>query len=80
MSKPATPITISPMIASLTEPQTARACIKAGRIFEAEATVTVSPIGLLAFGGAAAMVLLAVVPIIGASRARIAPADAPRLP
>ena len=61
---------------SLTEPQTARASARAGR-FEAEASLTMTPVGLLAVGGLVAAVLLSVVPIVRASRRRVAPAQIP---
>jgi len=54
--------------------------MRAGSGLEAEAIVTVSPIGLLAFGGLVAAILLSVVPIVRASRQRIAPPDVPKLP
>jgi hypothetical protein len=63
---------------TLTEPQTARARMRAGR-FEAEAGLTMTPAGLLAIGGMVAAILLAVVPIVRASRQRVAPPDTKRL-
>ena len=54
------------IVDSLTEPQTARARMRAGSGFEAEASVTVSPVGLLAVGGLVAAILLSVVPIVRA--------------
>lgn len=68
------------IVESLTEPQTARARMRAGSGFEAEASVTISPLGLLAVGGMVGAILLAVVPIVRASRQRIAPPDVPKLP
>ncbi|HMI21132.1 MAG TPA: hypothetical protein VK533_16485 [Sphingomonas sp.] len=68
------------IVDSLTEPQTARARMRAGSGFEAEAMVTVSPVGLLAIGGLVAAILLSVVPIVRASRQRIPPPDVPKLP
>jgi len=65
---------------TLTEPQTARAKMRAGSGFEAEASVTLSPVGLLAFGGLVAAILLSVVPIVRASRKRIGRPDVPKLP
>jgi hypothetical protein len=71
---------VARIVDSLTEPQTARARMCAGNGFEAEAIVTVSPVGLLAFGGLVATILLSVVPIVRASRRRIAPPDMPKFP
>ena len=53
---------------SLTEPQTARARMRAGSGFEAEASITVTPAGLLAIGGLVAAILLSVPPIVRAAR------------
>jgi len=55
---------------TLTAPQTARARMRAGAGFEAEASVTVTPAGLLAIGGLVGAILLSVVPIVRASRRR----------
>lgn len=66
---------MSRIVESLTEPQTARARMRAGNGFEAEAMVSVSPVGLLAFGGLVAALLLSVLPIVCASRQKIAPPD-----
>jgi len=55
---------------TLTAPQTARARMRAGAGFEAEASVTVTPAGLLAIGGLVGAILLSVVPIVQASRRR----------
>jgi hypothetical protein len=71
---------VARIVDSLTEPQTARARMRAGSGFEAEAIVSVSPVGLLAIGGLVAAILLSVVPIVRASRQRIAPPDVPKLP
>jgi hypothetical protein len=71
---------MSRIVESLSEPQTARARMRAGSGFEAEAMVSISPVGLLAIGGLVAAILLSVVPIVRASRQRIAPPDAPKLP
>jgi hypothetical protein len=71
---------LSRIVESLSEPQTARARMRAGSGFEAEAMVSISPVGLLAIGGLVAAILLSVVPIVRASRQRIAPPDLPRLP
>jgi len=71
---------VARIVESLTEPQTARARMRAGSGFEAEASVTISPLGLLAVGGMVGAILLAVVPIVRASRQRIAPPDVPKLP
>ncbi len=70
---------ISRIVDTLTEPQTAHARMRAGRGFEAEATVTVTPLGLLAVGGLVAATLLSVPPIVRASRKRFARPDPPRL-
>jgi len=59
---------MSRIVDTLTAPQTARAGMRAGNGFEAEASVTVSPAGLLAIGGLVAAILLSVVPIVRASR------------
>jgi hypothetical protein len=71
---------MSRIVESLTEPQTARARMRAGSKFEAEAMVSLSPVGLLAFGGLVAAILLSVVPIVRASRQRIVSPDVPKLP
>jgi hypothetical protein len=71
---------LSRIVESLSEPQTARARMRAGSGFEAEAMVSLSPVGLLAIGGLVAAILLSVVPIVRASRQRIAPPDRPKLP
>jgi hypothetical protein len=55
---------------SLTEPQTARAKMRAGSGFEAEASVTVTPVGLLAVGGLMAAILLSSAAIVRAARRR----------
>jgi len=62
---------------TLTAPQTASARMRAGSGFEAEASVTVSPLGLLAFGGLVGAILLSVVPIVKASRRRGSRVGAP---
>ena len=62
---------MSRLVDTLTSPQAARASMRAGNGFEAEASVTVSPAGLLAIGGLVAAVLLSVVPIVRASRRRV---------
>ena len=54
--------------------------MRVGSGVEAEAMVSVSPVGLLAFGGLVAAILLSVVPIVRAARQRAAPPDLPRLP
>jgi hypothetical protein len=71
---------MSRIVESLAEHQTARARMRAGSGFEAEAMVSISPVGLLAFGGLVATILLSLVPIVRASRKRIAPSDVPKLP
>ena len=53
---------------TLTEPQTARARMRAGSGFEAVAVVTVTPAGLLAIGGLVAVILLSLPPIVRATR------------
>jgi len=53
---------------TLTAPQIARAKMRAGSGFEAEASVTMTPVGLLAIGGLVGAILLSVVPIVRASR------------
>ncbi len=58
---------------TLTEPQTATARMRAGSGFEAEATVTITPVGLLAIGGLVAAILLSVPPIVRAARQRVTP-------
>lgn len=58
------------IVESLTEPQTARARMRPGSGFEAEASVTMTPIGLLAIGGLVAAILLSVPPIVRAARQR----------
>jgi hypothetical protein len=68
---------MSRIVESLTEPQTARARMRAGGGFEAEASVTVSPAGLLAIGGLVAAILLSMVPIVRASRRRVQHVGAP---
>ncbi len=54
-------------------PQAARSRVALGA-FSAEADLTVTPAGMLAFGGLVAMILLSVVPIVRAARRR-PPAD-----
>jgi hypothetical protein len=49
---------------TLTTPQVARARMRAGSGFEAEASVTMTPVGLLAIGGLVGAILLSVVPIV----------------
>ena len=68
---------MSRVVDTLTAPQTARASMRAGSGFEAEASVTVSPAGLLAIGGLVAVILLSVVPIVHASRRRVPRVGAP---
>ena len=63
---------------SLSAPQAARASARAGR-FEAEASITVTPIGLLAIGGLVAAILLSVPPIVRAARQRVTPPEPPKL-
>jgi hypothetical protein len=53
----------------LSTPQAARARVAIGG-FSADAEVAVTPAGLLAYGAFVAMILLAVVPIVRAKRAR----------
>ena len=53
---------------TLTAPQTARARMRAGSGFQAEASVTVTPAGLLAIGGLVAAILLSVAPVVRAAR------------
>ncbi|WP_162875584.1 hypothetical protein [Sphingomonas crusticola] len=48
--------------------------------FESEASLTVTPVGLLAVGGLMAAILLSSAAIVRAARQRIAPPDLPRLP
>ena len=55
---------------TLTAPQTARARMRAGSGFEAESSVTVTPIGLLAIGGLVAAILLSAAPLVRAKRWR----------
>jgi len=55
---------------TLTAPQTARARMRAGSGFEAESSVTVIPIGLLAIGGLVAAILLSAAPLVRARRLR----------
>jgi len=71
---------MSRVVDTLTAPQTARASMRAGSGFEAEASVTVSPAGLLAMGGLVAAILLSVVPIVRASRRRVPHVGAPKAP
>jgi hypothetical protein len=71
---------MSRIVESLTEPQTARARMRAGSKFEAEAIVSVSPVGLLAIGGLMAAILLSSAAIVRSARRRVAPPDSPRLP
>ncbi len=71
---------MSRIVESLTEPQTARARMRAGSGFEAEAMVSISPVGLLAIGGLVAAILLSVPPIVRAAHGRIAPPGLPKLP
>jgi len=54
---------------ALTAPQSARAAFRVGDRFVAEAEVQATPLGLLAIGGLVAVILLAIPPIIRASRA-----------
>jgi hypothetical protein len=53
--------------AALSQPQSARAVLRAGDRFAMEAEVQVTPLGLLAIGGLIAAILLSVPPIIGAA-------------
>jgi hypothetical protein len=62
---------------TLSAPQTARARMRAGSGFEAEASVTVTPMGLLAVGGLVGAILISVVPIVRAARRRAPPISAP---
>lgn len=62
------------IVDSLSEPQTARARMRAGSI-DAEAMVSVSPVGLLAFGGLMAAILLSSAAIVRAARRRVARPD-----
>jgi len=55
---------------SLIEPQTARAKMRAGSGFEAEASVTVTPVGILALGGLMAAILMSSAAIVSAARRR----------
>jgi len=55
---------------TLAAPQIARARMRAGSGFEAEASVTVSPLGLLAIGGLMAAILLSTASIVRAERRR----------
>ena len=68
------------IVESLTEPQTARARLRAGKGFEAEAVVTVTPAGLLAIGALVAAILLSVPSIVRAARKQVAPPEDPKLP
>ena len=65
---------------ALTAPQTARAKMRAGSGFEAESSVTVTPVGLLAIGGLVAAILLSAAPLVRAKRWRRARVDAPPAP
>lgn len=56
---------------TLTAPQTARAKMRAGSGFEAETSVTVTPVGLLAVGGLVGAILLSSAAIVRAARRRI---------
>ena len=71
---------MSRIIEGLTTPQTVSAKMRAGSGFEAAASASLSPVGLLAFGALVATILLSVVPIVRASRKRIAPPEVPKLP
>lgn len=55
---------------TLTAPQVARARMRAGSGFDAEANVTVTPVGLLAIGGMVGAILLSTAAIVRASRRR----------
>ena len=55
---------------TLTAPQVARARMRAGGGFEAEASVTVTPVGLLAVGGMVGAILLSTAAIVRAARRR----------
>jgi len=68
---------MSRIIEGLTTPQTVSAKMRAGSGFEAEASVTVSPAGLLAIGGLVGVILLSVVPIVRAARRRVLRVEAP---
>lgn len=54
---------------ALAAPQSARAVFRVGDRFVAELEVQATPLGLLAVGGLVAVILLAIPPIIRASRA-----------
>ena len=55
---------------TLTAPQTARAKMRGGSGFEAEASVTVTPVGLLAIGGMVGAILVSSAAIVRAARRR----------
>jgi len=71
---------VASIVEKLAEPQIARARMRAGSSFEAEAMVTITPVGLLAIGGLLAAILLSVPPIIRAARQRVSPPPPPKLP
>jgi hypothetical protein len=75
-SDPAAPRTAA---APLATPQVARSRVTIGG-FSAEADVAVTPVGMLAFGGLVAMILLSVVPIVRAARRRTPVVTAPPAP
>jgi len=59
----------------LTAPQVARAHMRAGSGFEAEASVAVSPLGLLAIGGLVGIIVLSAGSAVRASRRPPGPAS-----
>ncbi|HWI86592.1 MAG TPA: hypothetical protein VNT42_09775 [Sphingomonas sp.] len=71
---------VARIVETLSEPQTARARVRAGNGFEAEAMVSISPVGILAVGGLMAAILLSSAAIVRAARRRVARPDQPKLP
>jgi hypothetical protein len=63
---------------TLTAPQVARARMRAGGGFEAEASVTVTPVGLLAIGGVVGAILLSTAAIVRAAHKRRGRPELPR--
>ena len=61
----------------LTAPQTASDRVHAASGFETEASLTLSPLELLAIGGMVDTILLSVVPIVRASRRQTLPVGVP---
>ena len=71
---------MSRVIEKLTEEQVARAHMRAGSGFEAEANVKVTPVGLLALGSLMAAILLSTAVIVRVARPPIAPPHLTKLP